>query len=999
MNDKFTSSRAQSPKEESEGKSEHDYSRTLFLPKTNFPMRAGLPKREPEFVARWDQMRLYQRLREQARGRDKYILHDGPPYANGHLHIGHALNKILKDIVTRSKQMLGYDSNYVPGWDCHGLPIEWKIEEQYRAKGKSKDDVPAQEFRAECRAFADHWINVQREEFKRLGVVGDWEHPYLTMAYEAEATIAAELMKFAATGQLYRGSKPVMWSVVEQTALAEAEVEYHEHESDTIWAKFPVEAGAEDLIDAHIVIWTTTPWTLPGNRAISYSENIGYGLYKVTQAPEGNWTKVGDRLVVADVLADEVMQQARVDAHERLRTVAAYELEAVVCRHPLRGLAHGYTFRVPLLESDHVSDDAGTGFVHTAPGHGREDFEAWIDHRARIEAKGISSAIPYTVDADGRLTDEAPGLTGAQVITEKGKKGDANKRVIEELIAQNRLLARGRIKHDYPHSWRSKKPIIFRNTPQWFVHMDKDIEGQGDTLRARALAAIDATRFVPPSGQVRLRDMIANRPDWVVSRQRAWGVPIAVFVNGKGEILQDKDVNARILEAFRAEGADAWYAEGARARFLGPDHDGDGWEKVDDILDVWFDSGSTHAFVLEARPDLHTKRPLDGGHDRVMYLEGTDQHRGWFHSSLLESCGTRKRAPYDDVLTHGFTMAEDGRKMSKSLNNQTAPQDVVNQYGADILRLWVTSVDYAEDQRIGPEILKTSVDAYRKLRNTFRWLLGSLAHYRADEQVDLSEMPELERLILHRLSALDVLVREGYEAFDYKRVFSALFNFMTVELSAFYFDVRKDTLYCDAPSSLERRACLTVLDKLFDCLSVWLAPLLCFTCEELWLARRAGADDTDSAHTSIHLQLFPEIPGDWRNDELSATWKIIRRVRRTITGALEIARRDKRIGSSLEAAPHVHIAEDHVLAVMQRVDVAQLAITSGIHLGPGDGPDDAFRLADVPGVAVSFARAEGGKCARCWKILPEVEETSRTAHVCARCSGALEELAALARET
>ena len=934
-----------------------DYSDTLFLPETDFPMRAGLPQREPDFIARWKRLDLYRRQREASSGKPKFVLHDGPPYANGNLHIGHALNKILKDVITRSRQMDGFDSNYVPGWDCHGLPIEWKIEEKYRAAGKNKDEVPVVEFRKECRQFAEHWVGVQGEEFQRLGVIGDFANPYTTMAFKAEAVIAGELMKFAVSDQLYRGSKPVMWSVVEKTALAEAEIEYHDHQSDTIHVKFPVTAGPAELAGAAVVIWTTTPWTIPGNRAIAFSPRISYGLYEVTEAPEDNWVKAGEKLVLADALAEAVFKAARVTAFERRADVSAEALAAATTAHPLAGL--GYGFAVPLLAGDHVTDDAGTGFVHTAPGHGTDDFEVWMANKAAIEARGIESRIPYTVDADGFLTKEAPGLTGKRVLTDKGEKGDANDAVIAALREAGALMARGRIKHQYPHSWRSKKPVIFRNTPQWFIAMDKPLEnGPTDTLRARALAAIAATRFVPEAGHNRLRGMIEARPDWVVSRQRAWGVPIAVFVEKEtGTVLKDAAVNARILAAFEAEGADAWFAAGAAARFLAPEHDPAKFEKVDDILDVWFDSGSTHAFVLEGRSDL--KWPAD------VYLEGSDQHRGWFHSSLLESCGTRGRAPYDTVVTHGFTMDEDGRKMSKSLGNTVAPQDVIKQYGADILRLWVVSADYSEDSRIGPEILKTTADTYRKLRNTMRWMLGTLAHYDGTE-VSEGEMPELERLILHRLHELDGIVREGYAAFDFKRIVSQLTSFMIVDLSAFYFDIRKDALYCDPWSSVRRRAALAVVDKVFSCLTAWLAPLLPFTIEESWLSRHPSEDG------SVHLRQFPAVPASWRDDALAEKWRKVRLVRKVVTGALEIERREKRIGSSLEAHPVVHVAAPALAAAFEGVDLAEIAITSDATLVAGEGPADAFRLDDVAAVAVVPGRAEGTKCARSWKILPEV---------------------------
>ncbi|WP_436642861.1 isoleucine--tRNA ligase [Microbaculum sp. FT89] len=946
----------------SDSAAKRDYSETLFLPKTEFPMRAGLPKREPEFIERWDRLEVYKRQREIAKGREKYVLHDGPPYANGNIHIGTGLNKILKDVVTRSHQMLGYDSNYVPGWDCHGLPIEWKIEEQYRASGRNKDDVPVIEFRRECRQFAEHWIGVQKEEFRRLGVEGDWENPYTTMTFAAEAQIARELMKFAMNGGLYRGSKPVMWSVVEKTALAEAEVEYHDYTSDTIFVKFPIVEGPE-AGSAAVVIWTTTPWTIPGNRAISFSPRIEYGLYKVVEAPEENWAKPGDLYVLADKLAEEVMKAARVEHYKRVRDIDYAEPGQMVCAHPLKGLDGGYEFAVPLLAGDHVTDDAGTGFVHTAPGHGAEDFEVWTDNRVALESRGIDPTIPYTVDADGFFTRDAPGFSGKRVITDKGDKGDANQAVIDALAAAGNVVGRGRLKHQYPHSWRSKKPVIFRNTPQWFISME---DGRGDEgLRGKALKAIAETRFVPDAGQNRLRSMIAERPDWVISRQRAWGVPITVFVHREtGQVIpnagfaESDALGRRIADAFEAEGADAWFADGARERFLsGLVDDPAEWDKVDDILDVWFDSGSTHSFVLEVRPDL--KWPAS------LYLEGSDQHRGWFHSSLLESCGTRGRAPYDAVLTHGFVMAEDGRKMSKSLNNQVFPQDVIKQSGADILRLWVVTSDYSEDLRIGPEILKNTVEAYRKLRNTVRWTLGSLAHY-TGEDVPEAEMPELERYMLHRLAELDRLVRRAYQDFDYKRISHALFNFATVDLSAFYFDIRKDALYCDPISSTKRKACLTVLDRVFKCLIGWWAPMLPFTMDEAWLSRFPSEDG------SVHFETFPEVPESWYDERLAEKWRRVRRVRRVITGAIEIERAAKRIGSSLEAAPEVWFTDADLIAAVADVDLAEVSITSQIVLKEGEGPADAHRIDEVSGVAVVPALAEGRKCARSWKILPDV---------------------------
>jgi isoleucyl-tRNA synthetase len=995
-----------------------DYSRTLYLPKTDFPMRGGLPQKEPEILARWTRENLYAALRESGKGRPKFVLHDGPPYANGNVHIGTALNKILKDIVVRSHQMTARESNYVPGWDCHGLPIEWKVEEEnYRSKGKAKpdfrDSAAMVAFRKECRAYAGHWLNVQREEFKRLGIIGDWDHPYATMDYFAEAQIAREQMKFAVNGTLYRGSKPVMWSVVEKTALAEAEVEYEDYTSDMVWVKFPVAqvelasgkdssaAVVQAVSDASIVIWTTTPWTLPGNRAISFSSKISYGLYRVTQSPADNWAKAGDLLILADTLAEAVFKQARVTGFEKVGAVPATALAAMECTHPLAGVSGGYEFRVPLLEGDHVTDDTGTGFVHTAPGHGREDFDIWMSNARELESRGINTVIPYTVDENGAFTDQAPGFTGKRVINDKGEKGNANDAVIKALVDAGTLLARGRLKHQYPHSWRSKKPVIFRNTPQWFIAMDKDIADNGtskagDTLRARALHAISVTQWLPPSGQNRINGMIDSKPDWVLSRQRAWGVPIAVFVREKGdgtaEILQDDAVNRRITDAFEREGADAWYMDGARERFLGS-YANEDWKKVDDICDVWFDSGSTHAFVLEDRqhfPSLgDIRRKIDGGKDTVMYLEGSDQHRGWFQSSLLESCGTRGRAPFDVVLTHGFTLDENGRKMSKSIGNTVEPQKVIAQSGADILRLWVCATDYADDQRIGPEILKNTIETYRKLRNSVRWMLGTLHHFKPGDAIAYGEMPELERLMLHQLAEQAAIVRKAYAEFDYKTVVASLSAFMNTELSAFYFDIRKDTLYCDPPSSLSRKAALTAIDIICDAILRWFAPVLSFTCEEAWRLYKPDAEP------SVHLTLFPEGLESFRDDALAAKWEVIRNVRRVVTGALEVERAAKRIGSSLEASPLVYVSDKKIFETLFDIDLAEVCITSNAMASNDDAPAGAFRLNEVPGVAVVVEKAAGTKCARSWKILPTVGDDAEYPDVSPRDAQALREWKAL----
>ena len=900
------------------------------------------------------------------RGATPFVLHDGPPYANGHLHIGHALNKILKDMVVRSQQMMGRDSRYVPGWDCHGLPIEWKIEEQYRAKGKSKDDVPVNELRAECRKFAEGWVDIQREEFKRLGVTGDWDDPYLTMDFNSEAVIAEEFMKFVMNGSLYLGSKPVMWSPVEKTALAEAEVEYHDHQSHTIWVKFPVVEGPEALKGASVVIWTTTPWTIPSNKAVAFNPKISYGLYRVLQTEAECWLAAGDLLVFADALAEEALRKSRAVEWERVADVDPHAVAAMA--HPLYGVedADGFwDYPVPMIDGDHVTEEAGTGFVHTAPSHGADDYEAFVK-------RGWVDRMTHNVLEDSSFAEHVPFFAGLEIFDRKGKEGKANAAVIAKLVEAGALAARGRMTHSYPHSWRSKAPVIYRNTPQWFVEIDRPLgdgmDTYGRTIRERALTSIDElVTWTPKTGRNRLYSMIEARPDWVLSRQRAWGVPLTCFVKrlgeGRVEILRDPAVNARIAEAFRAEGADAWFEEGAAARFLGNDHDPAEWEKVTDILDVWFDSGSTHAFALRDR--------ADGLWPASLYLEGTDQHRGWFHSSMLQSCGTMGRAPYEGVLTHGFTLDEKGMKMSKSLGNTVAPEDVVRQYGADILRLWVAQVDYTADQRIGPEILKGSADAYRRLRNTLRFMIGALDGFDEAERVEPAEMPELERWVLHRLAELDVEVREGYGRYAFQHVFQQLFQFCTVDLSSVYFDIRKDALYCDPADSLRRRSARTVLDLLFTRLTTWLAPMLVFTMEEVWLERFPGEE------SSVHLVDFPDTPAEWRDEALGAKWAGIRRARRVVTGALEVERREKRIGASLEAAPVVHVADPDLRAVLGSVDFADLCITSDLTLTDAAAPEGAFALDDVRGRG-GGSGAGGGR-----KMRAVLEGAAGRGHACA----------------
>ena len=1000
-----------------------DYRATVFLPRTDLPMKAGLAEAEPKWLARWQAINLYKRLRAAADGREKFILHDGPPYANGDIHIGHALNKTLKDIIVRSQQMMGKDAPYVPGWDCHGLPIEWKIEEQYRKQGKNKDEVDGAAFRAECRAYARHWVDVQRAQFQRLGISADWDNPYLTMNFDAEATIVAELLKFAESGQLYRGAKPVMWSPVEKTALAEAEVEYHDIVSTQIDVAFPILTCPKrpNLVGAHVVIWTTTPWTIPVNRAIAYGPEV---TYQVMADSEGRRILVGSPLVEA--------AQARIGAIEVIGDAfPGTDLEGATCAHPWANLFHNdppppgevsagtddgggahavplhhpadgsppprgeelfghdvsddirafFAAPRPLLPGDFVTTDQGTGFVHMAPDHGEDDFRLCKQH-------GIDPV--FVVQPDGKYRADWPLVGARHVYDVNGKPGDKKAVVCDAL--EDALLAASDYPHSYPHSWRSKAKLIFRCTPQWFVPMDRATPpppsavplpvpgrmeaadpppmGEGDhakhgaegqTLRATALAAIDATRFVPAQGRNRIRAMVEGRPDWVLSRQRAWGVPIALFVDIRtGQYLADPAVNARIVAAIRDQGVDGWFATPAQD-LLGDRHDAADYEKVNDILDVWFDSGATHVFTLESGAWPEQRWPAD------LYIEGSDQHRGWFQSSLLESCGTRGRAPYKAVMTHGFTLDAEGRKMSKSLGNTIDPLKVVGEAGADILRLWVVSTDYFEDQRIGKDILAAQTEAYRKLRNTLRFLLGALDGFDDAERVTPAEMPELERWVLHRLAELDAELRTHANDFSFNPFYRSLFDFCVNDLSAFYFDVRKDSLYCDAPASLKRRACRTVLDRLFTCLTTWLAPILVFTMEEVWLTRFPSDDD------SVHLQLWPEVPAEWRDAALGAKWQRLRSLRTLVTAAIEPMRRAKDLGSSAQAAVTL-TAPAADLELVASVDFADICIVSSVETAQG------------PEAAATARVCTHAKCERCWRFLPDVGQQTDHPQLCLRCT-------------
>ena len=905
-----------------------DYKATVFLPRTEFPMRGELPKREPEMLKRWEEMGLWQKLRAAGQGRRKFVLHDGPPYANGNLHIGHALNKIHKDVINRAQQMAGRDADYIPGWDCHGLPIEWKIEEQYRKKNKDKDEVPVLEFRKECREYAQAWLNVQSAEFQRLGVAGDWANRYATMDFGSEAAIAGEIGRFLLNGALYRGLRPVMWSPVEKTALAEAEVEYYDKKDTAIYVRF---RAVED--DASVVIWTTTPWTIPGNRGLAAGHELDYVLLRVDAVAEGSLAVPGEKLIVSKDLLENFTAAVGISAHAVLKEFKGAALAGKRFHHPLAKADAGYDFTVPLMLGDFVTMEAGTGIVHMAPGHGEDDF-------LLCKAHGI--AVPDTVADDGTYYKTVPLFAGLHVY----KAADP---VCEKLKQAGALLHRNEFLHSYPHSWRSKAPLIYRATAQWFIRMDGE-----DKIREKALAAIDETKFVPEIGRNRIRSMVESRPDWCISRQRAWGVPIAIFVDKTThEPLRDAEVMARVVEVFTAEGADAWYARPA-SDFLGAKYDPANYEQIFDVVDVWFESGSTHAFVLEAR-GLPT--PAD------VYLEGSDQHRGWFQASLLESVGTRGVAPFKAIVTDGFVLDEQGRKMSKSLGNVTAPQEVNDKYGADILRLWVMNSDTSEDLRIGPEILKQQAELYRRLRNTLRWVLGSLDGFTDAEKQ--AEFPELERFMLHRLWELNAKIQGAVQSHDWTGVYPALHNFCATDLSAFYFDIRKDTLYCDAPASEKRRACRSFLDILHRCLTTWLAPALPFTAEEAWVTRFG-------AESSVHLEPFPEIPEAWRDDALAETFAKIREHRGNVTGAIEEMRRDKAIGSSLQAEA---ILSTEAQAVLDDAALwADICITSAAGFGEND----------------TAIAARGQKCERCWKVLPEVGESAKHPTLCRRCCDAVD---------
>ena len=893
----------------------------INLPKTAFSMKANLPVREPEFLKFWDKINLYKELRNSRKGHEKFVLHDGPPYANGNIHMGTALNKILKDIIVKFHQMDGKDSVYVPGWDCHGLPIEWKIEEQYKKNKRNKNEVPIVEFRKECRSFAEKWIEVHKDQFKRLGVIGDWENYYSTMSYDAEAQIVRELGKFLKEGSLYRGFKPVLWSTVEKTALADAEVEYQDHKSDTIYASFQVKkSNIKELIDSEIVIWTTTPWTIPANKALAYNENLDYLLVKISDKSDFENRKI----VVAEALLESVKKNCNIEKYEILKKIKGKELKDTVCKHPFFDL--GYHYDIPLLEARFVTTEQGTGIVHCAPSHGPDDFNLCLNN-------GIKAV--ETVDGDGKYTKNVALFEGIHIFK-------ANHLVIEKLKEQKKLLANGELIHSYPHSWRSKAPLVHRATPQWFISMESH------KLRNKALKAIDDTAFYPSKGKERLRSMIETRPDWCVSRQRVWGVPLPIFVNKKdNKILIDEDVFENIARIYEKEGSDCWFSDDPQ-KFLGSKYKADDYDKLSDIVEVWFDSGSTHSFVLEKRNDL--KWPAS------MYLEGSDQHRGWFHSSLLESCGTRGRAPFDSILSHGFVVDGKGLKMSKSLGNVIAPEDILKKYGADILRIWVASSNYAEDLRIDYSILDQHAESYRKIRNTFRYLLGNLNDKFENvdlENINFENLPELEKFLLNRIYNLNERFKKYFLNYDFHNLYKELLNFCTVDLSAFYFDIRKDTLYCDPINSEKRKSSIIILNILLDSLLRWFAPILSFTTEEIYQL-------VSKKNKSIHLEKFQNFPKKFKNEELEKKWTELIKIRNICNISIEEKRASKEIGSSLEALINIQLNNSYK-KIVGNIDLSELCITSKAEIIYNNNED----------IVVNTKKALGEKCPVCWKISPE----------------------------
>ena len=892
----------------------------INLPKTTFSMKANLPAKEPKLIEYWNKINLYEKLRKSSKGKEKFVLHDGPPYANGNIHMGTALNKILKDIVTKFHQMDGKDSVYVPGWDCHGLPIEWKIEEQYKKNKKNKNDVPITEFRKECREFASKWIKVHKDQFKRLGVIGDWENFYSTMSFDAEAQIVRELGKFLTEGSLYRGYKPVLWSTVEKTALADAEVEYMDHTSDIIYASFPIKkTNLKDLKDCEIIIWTTTPWTIPANKALAFNQGLNYLILEIKDDNDFKNKKI----VVAKDLFETVIKECKIENYKKIKEFSGKEFSGTVCSHPFLGI--GYDYDIPMFEARFVTIEQGTGIVHCAPSHGPDDFNLCLNN-------GIKAV--ETVNDDGKYTSNIPNFEGIHIFK-------ANPIIIEKLKEQKKLLSNGKLTHSYPHSWRSKAPLIHRATPQWFISM----ESHG--LRSKAIKAIDKTAFYPSKGKERLKSMIETRPDWCVSRQRVWGVPLPIFISKKnGNTLVDEEIIENIAKIYEKEGSDCWFSDEPQ-RFLGEKYKASEYEKQSDIVEVWFDSGSTHSFVLEKRDDL--KWPAS------MYLEGSDQHRGWFHSSLLESCGTRGRAPFESILSHGFVVDGKGLKMSKSLGNTISPDEILKKYGADILRIWVASSNYDEDLRIDYSILEQNAEAYRKIRNTFRYLLGNLNDNFSEidfKNLDIKKLPELEQYMLNRIYLLNDNFQKNFKSYSFHNLYKELLNFCTIDLSAFYFDIRKDTLYCDKIDSEKRKNCILVLNIILECLLKWLAPILSFTTEEIFSI-------INKNDKSIHLEKFVKVPNNWNNINLNEKWAILKKIRGNCNISIEEKRADKIIGSSLEAKIEVKL-KSKLYEIAKNIDFAELCITSEAQIS-----EDQKISEDI---SVITFKAEGEKCPVCWKI-------------------------------
>ena len=906
----------------------------LQLPKTAFSMKANLPNKEPSILEIWEKKKIFDKIRKNSLGKEKFILHDGPPYANGHIHMGTALNKILKDIIVRFHQMNGKDAVYVPGWDCHGLPIEWKIEEQYKKKKKNKDEIPIKDFRNECRDFAKQWIEIQTKEFKRLGVNGDFENYYSTMSFEAEAQIVRELGKFLLDGSLYQGFKPVYWSTVEKTALADAEVEYHDHTSNTIFAAFKVKSTKKDYLkDTNIIIWTTTPWTIPANRATTYNNSFDYSVVEINELENFKEKKI----VVATELLDSVLKLCGIENFKILKTFKGAEFEGTVCSHPLKNL--GFDYDVPMFESRFVTLEQGTGIVHCAPSHGVDDYNLCLKHN--IPSK-------YTVDNSGYYTSEIPFFEKTHVFK-------ADLIVIDKLKDEKKLLKNDKLQHSYPHSWRSKAPLIYRATPQWFISMEKN------SLRNKAIKAIGETSFYPAKGKERLLSMIEGRPDWCISRQRSWGVPLPIFLNKKTkEPLRDEGVINRIAEIYDKEGSDCWFTDDPK-RFLGDKYNKEDYEKLTDIVEVWFDSGSTHSFVLEKRKNL--KWPAD------MYLEGSDQHRGWFHSSLLESCGTRGKAPFKSILSHGFVVDGKGMKMSKSAGNVISPDDILKNYGVDILRAWVASSDYSEDLRIDQTILSQHAESYRKIRNTFRFILGNIKdkHEKQNfEKVDVKNFSELEKYILHRLFTVDQSIKENLKNYNFHKMYKELLSFCALDLSSFYFDIRKDMLYCDSNKSQKRKQCIIVLNLILECLLKWFAPIFVFTTEEIY-------NLITDEEGSIHELTFTDVPKNWKNNELSEKWKMLYKIKQEANIAIEQKRSNKEIGSSLEAEIEISTNSKNY-DLMKDLDLAEYFITSKAVKSKNKNDDQENKII--------VKKATGTKCPRCWKILEKK---------CVRCEKVKEE--------